>query len=180
MKKIIFILSLITAVISPSLIFADSNSHPSLEDVLMDIMEFQSVSEKTQIECDRITDEQSEELGEAVMGVMHPDEEQHELMDQMMGGEGSESLKAMHIMMGENYLGCSDGMMAKSMMMGGGMMGGGMMKMMSSGGMMGRAGSSSFGFLGWTFMISFLILIILAIVALTKWLINQTGTKKEG
>ncbi len=50
------------------------------------------------ISCDELTDEQLEAIGEYYMGQMHPGEA-HELMDQMMGGENSESLKQMHVQM---------------------------------------------------------------------------------
>ena len=163
----------------------------SLDEVMRDIMRSQNISEKSQIECDRVTDEQFEELGEAVMGLMHPDEKEHELMDQMMGGEGSESLKAMHILMGKRYLGC-----ISSSMMGGGMMGDGMMNMMPmmGSGMMGNWSNpnnsmmanmmnfgswGAWGWIGWIFMVLFLILIIVGIIALIKWLINQISGEKK-
>ena len=50
------------------------------------------------ISCDKLTDEQLEAMGDYYMEQMHPGEA-HEMMDQMMGGEGSDSLKQVHIQM---------------------------------------------------------------------------------
>src|SRR3989338_697642 len=50
------------------------------------------------ISCDKLTDEQLESIGDYYMEQMHPGEA-HEMMDQMMGGEGSESLRQVHINM---------------------------------------------------------------------------------
>ena len=101
-----------------------------LEDVLQEIRDKQGLGPDEAIDPRKVSDEELEELGEAVMGIMHPDPRQHELMDQMMGGEGSRSLKSAHISMGYNYLagntgGPLSGMMGRGMM--GGMMGRGMM-----------------------------------------------------
>jgi len=55
------------------------------------------------VSCDNLSEEQLEEIGDYYMEQMHPGES-HEYMDKMMGGEGSESLRAMHIQMaGEMY-----------------------------------------------------------------------------
>jgi uncharacterized membrane protein len=155
-----------------------------LDSALNDILKSQEVTEKSQINCEKVTDEQWENLGEGLMAVMHPDEKEHELMDQMMGGEGSESLAAMHIMMGKRYLGCISGTantMGSGMM---GMMGSGMMgnwsnpqlsNLFKSNNMIGNM-MTNFGYggwFGWIFMLLFWILIIVGIVALIKWLINQ-------
>jgi len=186
MKKIIFISIFVAAVVLPVFVSANGNHSLSLEDVLAEITEAQNVAGVASIRCQEITDEQFEELGEAAMGVIHPNEQQHELMDQMMGGEGSESLRTMHLAMGENYLGCGTGAM------GGGMMGGmDMMSMMSdwSGysnnnsfnnmmyNMMGNVGV--WGWFGWIFMILFWVLIIVGTIALIKWLIGQ-NTERGG
>ena len=46
--------------------------------------------------CSNLTLEQLEGIGDYYMEQIHPGE-QHEIMDQMMGGEGSESLRLAHI-----------------------------------------------------------------------------------
>ena len=71
------------------------------------------------IGCDKLTDEQLESIGDYYMEQMHPGEA-HEMMDQMMGGEGSESLRQVHINMAKRLY-CNEDI--------GGMMGGGMMNM---------------------------------------------------
>ena len=161
MKTIIFISIFITAVILPGFILASGDHNLSLEDILSEIMSSQNVDEAASINCQTVSDEQFEKLGDATMGIIHPDKQQHELMDQMMGGEGSESLKTMHIMMGKNYLGCSSGGgMMNSGMMSGGMMGGGMMGWNNWG------LGAGWGWLGW-------VLIILGIIALIKWIVKK-------
>ena len=80
------------------------------------------------IGCDKLTDEQLEAIGDYYMEQMHPGKA-HEMMDKMMGGEGSESLRQVHITMAKRIY-CNEDV--------GGMTGsGGMMGMMGSGGMMG-------------------------------------------
>src|SRR3989338_2450971 len=48
------------------------------------------------IQCEQLTNEQLERIGDYYMEQMHPGEA-HQTMDEMMGGEGSESLKQAHI-----------------------------------------------------------------------------------
>ncbi len=55
-----------------------------------------------QISCDELTNTQLAAIGDYYMEQMHPGEE-HEYMDEMMGGEGSESLEAMHINMAYRF-----------------------------------------------------------------------------
>lgn len=122
----------------------------------------------SKISCDKLSDEQLEMIGEYYMEQMHPGEA-HKMMDQMMGGEGSDSLKQMHIQMAKRLY-CNEEV--------GGMMGsGGMMNMMMGGGMMGNSATSPMSWFGWggglIFMILFWGLIILGIVALIKWITNQ-------
>ena len=69
------------------------------------------------ISCDKLTDGQLEAMGDYYMEQMHPGEA-HEMMDQMMGGEGSESLRQVHINMAKRLY-CNEYV--------GGIMGSGMM-----------------------------------------------------
>ena len=76
------------------------------------------------ISCNELTNEQLEMIGDYYMEQMHPGEA-HEYMDGMMGGDGSESLKQVHINIAKRIY-CNEnvyGMMNGGNMMGGGMMG---------------------------------------------------------
>ena len=154
--------------ILPVATLANGDHDVSLEDVLKEVTNSQEIEKRSEIDCEKVTEEQFEKTGEASMSLMHPDEEQHELMDQMMGGEGSESLQAMHIMMGKKYLGCTSGTMNSGMM---NMMEGGNNSMMNN--MMGQ-NNWGMGWIGWIFFILILVLIITGIIALIKWLFNLT------
>src|SRR3972149_4662209 len=141
---------------------------------------------ESKISCDKLSNEQLEAIGDYYMEQMHPGEA-HELMDNMMGGEGSESLRQVHINMAKGiYCGESSGMM--QMMMGGNMMGSGGI-MGGSGGMMGGQniqgsmmqginGSyySGYNVFSWLFIILVMIILVLLIV----WLIKQIKSSGRG
>jgi len=143
---------------------AESGMKPeSVETILKDILKEQNVSTVQNLNLTKINDTQWESLGDAVMEIQHPGQA-HEIMDQMMGGEGSDSLKQMHINMGKGYLGYSGNYRY---------------------GMMGNFGSNPMGVYGWGFgfvtMILFWELIIFGVVLLLKWILgkgkNQTQEK---
>lgn len=73
-----------------------------------------------ELPCDSLSDEQLELLGDYYMEGMHPGEA-HILMDEMMGGEGSEALREVHINMAKSFYCGEAGAMGSGMM---GMMGG--------------------------------------------------------
>lgn len=108
--------------------------------------------------CDNLSEAQLESIGEYYMEQMHPGK-QHEYMDSMMGGEGSESLRSAHMQMAQVlYCGKTDTQLTYGGMMGMGMMGGGMMGGYGTGGygMMGRGmmgsgalGTSGYGMMGY-------------------------------
>ena len=87
-------------------IYSDTGDDHSLtiDNVLEEIRQVQDVKSNTDINPDNVSDELLEKLGEAIMNVQHPDPKEHEFMDDMMGGDDSESLKAMHKWMGFNYI----------------------------------------------------------------------------
>ncbi len=80
----------------------------SVDAILSAIMAKQGVASPSQIDCQRVSQNDLETLGDAIMERMHPGEA-HEFADQMMGGEGSDSLRAMHILLAKRYLGCATG-----------------------------------------------------------------------
>ncbi len=201
MNKIkFFTLVFAISVLFPVNVFAGEGGHGmNVDEVLRQIMQNQEVSRLGDIDCESVSEENFEKLGEAVMSVMHPDPEQHDLMDRMMGGEGSKQLEAMHTYMGKKYLNCGgggmnmmSGMMGSGMMsgmMGSGMMGSGMMNngfsAQKSNGFMngsmsgfGMMSGSPFmgGFFGYTFMILFWVFVVIGIV----WLIRSVMFGKRG
>lgn len=119
------------------------------------------------VSCSQLTTGQLEEIGDYYMEQMHPGEE-HEIMDRMMGGEGSESLERMHINMARRLY-CNE-TTSFGGMMGGGMMGYGMMDGSFMGGSWGIA-----GLLGLVFWVLLIVLIILAII----WLYKKLAGKEQ-
>jgi len=91
MKRLI----LASLIILSSLLFviADSDSHEDFSEAI-EILE-------QKIPYTQITDAQFEILGDYFMELML--EEDHEYIDEMMGGEGSESLRIAHINMGKRF-----------------------------------------------------------------------------
>lgn len=175
MQRFILSITLFLAIlVIPFFVFAHAEESHSADEVLNEILASQGVSRVSQIDCSGVSDDQLDELGDAVMSLMHPDAEEHEVMDEMMGGEGSTSLRSAHILMGKSYIGCAAGMM-----------GGGMMRMMGdSWGM--TMGEDASGFpmrmsgwgdsdLGTVTTILIWIVLLLAIIALLKWI---TARKK--
>jgi putative membrane protein len=123
-KKTLVLISVIFFLAMPAVLFADDDKHSgSVEDVLKAIRQEQNVTQNKDINADKVSDKLLEELGEAVMSLRVPDERQHEWMDNMMGGEGSESLRAAHMRMGYAYL--TGGFRGRGMSGGGMMMGAG-------------------------------------------------------
>lgn len=126
--------------------------------------------------CSQLTNEQLELIGDYYMEQMHPGE-QHELMDNMMGGEGSEYLKQVHINMAKRLY-CKENVYVGYGMMNSGMMpmmfGGGNMPfgygMMNGGetGMMGTFGTGLYGALYFLLVLGLVILVYLWIWKLWK------------
>ncbi len=77
-----------------------------LNNVLESIYTDHNVTGQAEVICNKVTDDQFEKLGDAYMGAMLPNEQQHQAMENMMGGEGSASLRQAHINMGRSYIGC--------------------------------------------------------------------------
>ncbi len=126
----------------------------------------------SEINCDKLTDEQLEAMGDYYMEQMHPGEA-HEMMDQMVGGEGSESLKQMHIQMAKRLY-CNEDV--------GGMMGGDMMNMMIGNNMVGSSGMNmmgsgmmgNWGYFGYGNFVNILYVMLLIglIVLVSLWIIK--------
>lgn len=129
---------------------------------------------KQKIPCDNLTEDQLEILGDYYMEQMHPGE-LHEIMDERMGGEGSESLRQIHINMGLTFYCGERGAMSGGMM--NIMMGRGMMNNYDSNyGMMGSSyynsvwtGTNIFGgIIGFLVILVLILLIVLLIKKIQK------------
>ena len=125
---------------------------------------------ESKISCDKLSNEQLEAIGDYYMEQMHPGEA-HELMDQMMGGEGSDSLKQVHIQMAKRLY-CNE-----NIYIGYGMMdSGGMMNMMSRG-MIGNY-PVSYDYSYYDYWNIFWILLFAVVIFLIMWIIHRFGMKK--
>ena len=84
MRKILFVI-MVVLLLNISLVFAHEHNFAETKQLI-----------DSGISCDKLTDEQLEAIGDYYMEQMHPGEA-HEMMDKMIGGEGSESLNNMQI-----------------------------------------------------------------------------------
>lgn len=125
----------------------------------------------SKVSCNKLTDEQLEIIGDYFMEQMHPGEA-HEVMDKMMGGEGSESLRQMHIAIAKRIY-CNDlsGTVNYGMM--GMMMKGGMMNMMGTNFGYGTGMMQGYGIGYWSFInLLSLVLVIGLIVLVYLWIMK--------
>ena len=175
---------LVTLLLTPSSAFAQGT--PAQEEA-----EGKEIWEKLQakdISCESLTDENFGSLGEYFMGQMMGNSHaaMNTMMEQMTGKEREEQ---MHVVMGKRLSGCDTsaqlpsnevGFMPMMWMMGSinsPQVGGGGNPMMGSLGI-NPMGSFGWGF-GLTFMILFWGLVILAIVALIKWVASQGKSQTQ-
>ena len=126
MRKLTLLLSIL--LVASASLWADADGHSaSVSDVLDEIRNDLGLDEEARIDPGAVPPQLLEKLGDAVMAEFHPDAEVHGWMDEMMGGEGSESLASAHRWMGYRYLTGGYGRGFGPGMMHGGMMGPGMM-----------------------------------------------------
>jgi len=85
----------------------DQQYQQNLDNLTQTLLKSQNVNSIQQLKCPKVSNDQFEKIGDAWMDVRIGNEAAHERMDQMLGGEGSQSLTNAHIQMGENYLGCN-------------------------------------------------------------------------
>ncbi len=126
--------------------------------------------------CSKLTENQLEIIGDYLMEQIHPGEA-HELMDKMMGGEGSESLKLMHIAMAKRIY-CNDigdavnyGMMGYGMMGAGKLKYGGMMNMMLGSNLGYGTMGQSYGYWGFLNFLS-IVLVVGLVILVYLWIMK--------
>lgn len=128
----------------------------------------QGITDQSKLVCAKVTDDQFEKLGDAVMG-SGVTEAQHAAMENTMGGEGSATLKQAHITMGRSYLGCwagyNSGPVYMSMM--------GSLNSPGFSGMMRGNTFSRFGMMGGLFMWVIWWIVFIDLVLVGVWLYRQ-------
>jgi len=154
---------------------AQTDDHTAREEAEGEIV-WQKLQSK-EVECADLSDDDFGVLGEYFMGQMLGDSHaaMNEMMMQIHGEEGEEQI---HVVMGKRLSGC-DTSASFSMGSGGWMP---MMNMMWGGWSSPFSNNANnmmnfgygFGFFGWIFMILFWALVIIGIVALVRWLSNQS------
>lgn len=102
-KKLVILLLLLISI--AVYVWANTGAHStSTGDVIEEIRQELGLQSDQAIDPDEVPAPLLEELGEAVMSEIHPNERVHSWMDSMMGGDGSESLTSAHRWMGYRYL----------------------------------------------------------------------------
>ncbi len=126
MKKILIITLSVMFLLVGTTLWADEDMHVRSVDVIIaELEQAQGVQSISQIDPNKVSDAQLIELGDAVMGLNIGDDQRHEWMDEMMGGDGSERLNAVHRQYAYNYLQSNGNIGSWGSGMGGyGMMGG--------------------------------------------------------
>ncbi len=119
MRKLIFVISFISLLFVSVVLSHGHESTRTLDQIVANMLTGQGVSSINQIDCSKVSVLDFEDLGNTIMERMVGNHELHEQMDEMMGGEGSESLRQMHIVMGKNWVGCGNdsAMMNNNMML---------------------------------------------------------------
>ncbi len=139
------------------------------------------------VTCSQLKDADFEKIGEYFMGQAIGDTSRHIAMNEMMKGMmGEQGEEQAHIAMGKRLSGCdtsaafpSQGVGFMPMMQ---MMMGGWSSPLGtnqSNNSMMNFGFTPFGGFGWIFMILWWVLIIAGIIALIKWLINQSRSTHD-
>lgn len=118
MKKLLSMLMILAIVFTLAIpVFADAMDMKTVDSVLQEIQKVQNVTDVKSIDIEKVTPDQLDELGDVVMGKLIGDNERHDWMDRMIGGDGSESLKNFHMNLGYRYL-KGEPLTIQSMMMG--------------------------------------------------------------
>ncbi len=97
----LFLFFLLTANLS---IIAQGNNEKTVNQVINDIRKELNLGTNDNIDPDKVPDNLLEDLGVAVIREIHPSEREIRWMNDMMGGDGTASLKAMYRIMGYRYL----------------------------------------------------------------------------
>ncbi len=108
MKKYISIICIFCVVIGSLILVFRSISvttDSEIDSALQTILKNQNVTQINQLNCSKISDTDLENIGDAYMGLGLNDN-QHDAIHNLMGGEGSSTLQQAHINMGRAYLGC--------------------------------------------------------------------------
>ncbi len=92
---------------SGSITQIEQKNQQTLQNMTNDLLKSQNVTSVSQINCAKIASDELVKLGDAWMDVEIPNQQAHQAMDNMLGGDGSQSLDAAHTQMALRYLGCN-------------------------------------------------------------------------